>query len=191
MNKLSVATTNTEKFAIANYTCSKFGIPLEQVFLDIDEIQGEDPVAIVIDKAKRAYEAFGKPIVVSDDSWDIPALNGFPGPYMKSMISWFSSDDFLRLMKGVKDRRVYIQQYLGYHDGQDTTVFNKDIPGTILEEPKGNNLKAPIMNVVTMDMDNGKSLTEVHEKEDKFLADRIKKQPNAWTDLAKWWLAQN
>ena len=96
MNKIFFVTGNAEKMLIAQTVCSSSGINVEQVIIEIDEIQGEDPMIIVQDKARRAYEGLAKPIVVSDDSWDIPALNGFPGPYMKSMNKWFKSEDFLR-----------------------------------------------------------------------------------------------
>src|ERR1035437_9937513 len=75
------ATTNQEKLLIAKTVCEQASITVKQTVFDIDEIQGEDPELIVKDKARRAYEKLGKPVVVSDDSWNIPALNGFPGPY--------------------------------------------------------------------------------------------------------------
>ena len=80
MHSVYFATTNKEKLLIAQTVCSQFDIEVFQANADIDEIQGEDPGPIVKDKARRAYELLLKPIVVSDDSWAIPALNGFPGP---------------------------------------------------------------------------------------------------------------
>lgn len=110
MDTLYFATSNQEKMLIAQTVCSKFNINVERASIDIDEIQGEDPVIIIQDKVRRAYEGLTKPVVVSDDSWDIPALNGFPGPYMKSINKWFNFDDFLRLMEGISDRSIILHQ---------------------------------------------------------------------------------
>lgn len=79
MSEIIFATSNPDKMQIAKSVCSMFDIEVKFVKLDIDEIQGEDPEAIVRDKAERAYEQLNMPVVVSDDSWDIKALNGFPG----------------------------------------------------------------------------------------------------------------
>ena len=123
MSIIQFATSNKEKMLIAQTVCAKFDIKVEQVSIDIDEIQSEDPIIIVQDKARRAYEGLSKPVVVSDDSWDIPALNGFPGPYMKSINEWFKPDDFLRLMSGIKNRTIIIHQFLAYYDGNTMKVF--------------------------------------------------------------------
>lgn len=101
MKTLYFATTNQEKIQIAQTACTRANINIEAVALDIDEIQGEDPELIVLDKAQRAYNLIGAPTIVSDDTWDIRALRGFPGAYMKSINYWFEPQDFLRLMEGI------------------------------------------------------------------------------------------
>ena len=92
---LLCATSNPRKFAIGKRAFSRFDITLQKVAIDIDEIQGEDPEVILRDKAVKAYEIVRQPVLVSDDSWSIPALGGFPGAYMKSMNVWFKPEDFL------------------------------------------------------------------------------------------------
>lgn len=85
MKTIYFATGNPDKIKIAETVCEPINIKVQAVDLDIDEIQGEDPEMIVRDKAKKAYEKLGMPVVVSDDTWSIKALNGFPGAYMKSI----------------------------------------------------------------------------------------------------------
>lgn len=155
--------------------------------LEIDEIQGEDPEVIVRDKARRAYEKLGMPVIVSDDTWDIPALKGFPGAYMKSINYWFTSDDFLRLMKGVKNRQIILHQYLAYTDGSVTEVFKNDIPGKIIDEARGRNEKSPNMTVIVLDSDSGKTIAEVFEKGREAVIDRYKNQPDAWHGFVEWY----
>lgn len=63
MDAVYFATSNPDKLLIARTVCAKFGLDVEQAVIDIDEIQGEDPVPIVQDKARRAYEGLTKPVV--------------------------------------------------------------------------------------------------------------------------------
>ncbi len=163
MDTVYFATGNTEKLLIAQIVCSKWNIKVEQAKVDIDEIQGEDPAYIVKDKAFRAFESLARPVVVSDDSWDIPSLKGFPGPYMKSINKWFTAEDFLRLMNGRNDRRIILHQLLAYYDGKELQVFTNDITGKIINEARGINERSPNMLVTVLDDDNGKTIAEVFE----------------------------
>ncbi len=190
MKPVAFATTNAEKLLIAQVICAEANVALQQVFLDIDEIQGEDPEVIVRDKAQRAYDQYQQPIVVSDDSWSIPALSGFPGAYMKSINYWFSGDDWLRLMKGVADRTVILHQYLAYTDGQQTVVFSNDISGKILNQTQGKNDKSPNMTVIALDSDDGKSLAEVFAAGGFAVKKRYLERNDAWHELVSWYIKQ-
>lgn len=190
MNTVYFATSNQEKLLIAKTVCSKFDIKVMQASIDIDEIQGEDPVIIVQDKVRRAYEGLSKPVVVSDDSWDIPALNGFPGPYMKSINKWFKSDDFLRLMSGIKDRTIILHQLLAYCDGSILKVFSNDIHGKVIDEPHGKNDRSPNMTVTVLDYDNGKTIAEVFEQGEKAVVERYLTRPDAWHGFAEWYKSE-
>lgn len=187
MKSIYFATSNQEKIQIAQTVCSEAGFTVHPVTLDIDEIQGEDPEVIVRDKAQRAFEQLGMPVVVSDDTWDIPSLNGFPGAYMKSINYWFTPDDFLRLMKGVEDRKIILHQYLAYTDGSVTEVFKNDIPGQIISEARGNNEKSPNMTVTVLDSDNGRTIAEVFEQGEDAVIARYKNRPDAWHGFVAWY----
>lgn len=190
MKTVYFATTNQEKMLIAQTVCSKFDINVEQTSIDIDEIQGEDPIVIVQDKARRAYESLSKPVIVSDDSWDIPALNGFPGPYMKSINKWFRSDDFLRLMNGINDRTIILHQLLAYYDGTIIKVFSNDIHGKVTDKPRGKNHRSPNMTVTVLDHDNGRTIAEVFEQGEKAVLERYLTRPDAWHGFAEWYKSE-
>lgn len=64
MKTIYFATSNQEKIQIAQTICQEANITVKPIKLDIDEIQGEDPELIVRDKAQRAYEQLGMPVVV-------------------------------------------------------------------------------------------------------------------------------
>ncbi len=187
MSVLLCATTNSEKFGIARSFCARYDIDLQQVKLDIDEIQGEDPVRIVNDKAQKAYLAAGKPVVVTDDSWSIPGLGGFPGPYMKSIIQWFTPDDFIRLTKDLTDRRIILQQYIAFAGGQETKVFHDELTGTLAMAPRGE-FGAPSMKVIQMDFDDGKTLSEVYDAGMQHNPARLERRSSdAWKLFAEWY----
>lgn len=182
---LLCATGNPEKFALGQRAFLQHGIMLEQIVLEIDEIQGEDADVILRDKAKRAFEAIGKPVLVSDDSWNVPALNGFPGAYMKSMNHWFAPDDFLRLMAGKDDRTIYLEQRLAYIDETEVVTFSKQLKGVFVEAPRGNS-GPPIMRVVELD---GDEMT-ISELFDKGIAEQKGMERDAWTEAAQWYAAK-
>lgn len=59
------------------------GSDLENVRLDLTEIQSMSLEEIARDKARRAFELVGEPVMVEDVSAEILALGGFPGPFVK------------------------------------------------------------------------------------------------------------
>lgn len=186
MKTVYFATSNQQKIQIAEVVCSEANIIVKAVSVEIDEIQGEDPEMIVRDKARRAYEQLGVPVVVSDDTWNIRALKGFPGPYMKSINHWFEPEDFLRLMNGIEDRHITLHQYLAYTDGSVIQVFQNDINGQIIENVRGKNDKSPNMTVVALDSDNGKTIAEVFEQGTEAVVARYKNRPDAWHGFVDW-----
>lgn len=172
---------------IAQTVCSQAGISVEQATVEIDEIQSENAKVILEDKVRRAYAKLSKPVVVSDDSWNIPALNGFPGPYMKSINHWFTPQDFLRLMDGVTERTIILHQYLAYYDGKTMQTFTNDIRGHIIHEARGKNDRSPSMAVIVLDNDNGKTIAEVFEQGRDAIVERYIARRDAWHDFADWY----
>lgn len=45
-----------------------------------------DITLIVEDKARRAFETVGRPVIVEDTGLFIDALGGFPGPFVKHVL---------------------------------------------------------------------------------------------------------
>ena len=59
------------------------GMKVEKVDIELPEIQALDVEDVVIDKAKGAYEAVKRVLVVEDTGLYISSLNGFPGALAK------------------------------------------------------------------------------------------------------------
>ena len=179
------ATTSDHKFGIGRSLLGDYDITLKQRPVEIDEIQGEDAELIVRDKAAKAYAALLEPVIVTDTIWEIAALGGFPGAYMKSINHWFEPQDFIDLMSHKTDRRVVVQEYLAYCDGNQTVVFNGSIPGVITDKPRGT-YGPPIMHVVVLDADNGRTISETYDQGLEHDLTRLADRGSAWRDLAAW-----
>lgn len=182
MQRLLCVTGNKHKFAYGEGAFRKIGVTLEQRVADIDEIQGENSENIIAAKARSAFALVHQPPVVTDDSWSIPGLRGFPGPYMKSMNHWFTPEDFLHLTHDLADRCIFINQYVAYIDELELVTFHNDIPLELLKEVRGEHGE-PITRVVKSQRPN-MSISEAYEAG---LKPRETSDSDAWTQVAKWY----
>lgn len=187
MSTYCVITTNEQKFRTAQKVCAEFNIELEQVAgHDIDEIQGEDPERIIARKAADAYALVQKPVIVTDDSWVIPALGGFPGAYMKSVSQWFKIADWQRLLDGVQDRTVILRQLVAYQDEHEQVIFAVDIQGILLDEPRGSFPTSPLMEMVSFN--KGRTSNAENAAAGVSSSAHLK---TAWHELAAWLQARD
>lgn len=138
MKTILFATGNERKIAEAKLGCKIFDIEVKQVILDIPEIQSRNPEEISRNKAEVAFSKVQKPVAVTDTYWKFTALNGFPGAYMKDVNYWFTSNDFLNLMRDKKDKSVSFTESVSYTDGKDFKMFSKEYWGKIVDPPRGN-----------------------------------------------------
>lgn len=182
MQNLSVITTNEDKFRTAKRVCAEFGIELTQVATyDIDEIQGEDAKKIVARKVADAFALVQEPVIVTDDSWVIPALGGFPGAYMKSINEWFALDDWARLLSGITDRTIILRQLVAYQDQHEQVIFSVDLEGVIVDTPQGESKKSPAMALVSFD--GGKTTVAQNMIAKTSSTAHL---PTVWHELGKW-----
>lgn len=137
MTKILFATGNSRKITEASETLREYGIEVEPVKVEIDEIQHRDPVEITKAKARAAYQVVHQPVVVSDTSWEIPALGGFPGGYMKDIASWLDARDWLALMARHEDKTIYCHEHVTYFDGERLQHFQSVYTGQFIDEAKG------------------------------------------------------
>jgi len=168
MSKLiTFATGNPHKLEEAKSVLKGYGIVVEPLQIDIDEIQHHDPLKITEAKVKAAYEKVGQPVVVNDSSWEIPALGGFPGGYMKDVVGWFTAEDFLALMKDKNDRRIILHDVVAYCDGDKLKVFRFDRDGVFVSKPRGEGVS--MNQVVSMEGSGGLTIAEefAHRCNDK------------------------
>lgn len=178
MKEIMFVTGNTRKLGEAKSSCDLFEISVIQQPLSIDEIQSYNPSLIALQKAADAYQELKKPLVVNDAYWTIPALNGFPGGYIKDIAEWFTSTDFLALLHGKTDRSVIITECVVYQDEKGIKVFTKEFSGEIAKEARGNGNSIEQVAVF-----NGMTLAEHHDQ-DQFSE---KPEDQLWYEFAQWY----
>lgn len=137
MNKILFATGNNRKIEEASKTLADYGVNIEAVKVEIDEIQHSDSAEITKAKARSAFSVVHKPVVVSDTSWEIPALGGFPSGYMKDISSWLDAKDWLALMANHSDKTIYCHEHVAYFDGEDLQYFVSTYQGHFIDEARG------------------------------------------------------
>lgn len=164
-------------FAKKQFENTNIEIEIENVNLNIDEIQSEDKFEITIDKAKKAYKILKSPLFVTDTFWEIPALNGFPGAYMKYINKWLTAEDFLNLMKDKKDRNIVSTDTIVYVDENGIKIFIDKMVGKFANEIyKDKDTNDSIDNTVLF----GDKYLREHQKENYI---NFPKQNNAWVEF--------
>ena len=179
MKKVLFSTGNKDKMGTARFVCDQYGIELVPAPLEIIEIQSEHGEDVASHKVSAAYKMLQQPVVVTDDSWLILGLNGFPGPYMKSMNHWFGPSDWENITSHLNDRRILLRQILAYQDGEQQKIFKVDIEGVLLKSVQG---KSPHANHTLVSFDGQNSVAKVLETQPTAIADRR----TAWHDFAEW-----
>jgi XTP/dITP diphosphohydrolase len=183
-------TSNPQKFAMGDSVCKKLGIKLiQQDSVDLDEVQSEDPHYVAVRKAKDAFKALGRPLLVSDDSWQIHGLKGFPGVYAKSVNEWFTPEDFIRLTRDLGNRTVSLVQKLVYKDEHQLKAFTHEVQGVLLKEAQGHN-GSTIQKVVSFEKDD--SLLSVSEALQDEKSDSFQRSETliVWQEFADWFASQ-
>jgi non-canonical purine NTP pyrophosphatase (RdgB/HAM1 family) len=182
--KLAFVTGNANKLRDLQEVCKPFGIEVEQLDLPVEEIQSFDTQKIALHKAKEAHRLAGRPVVVQDTFWNILALRGFPGAYMRYINDWLKPEDFLALMEGKPDRTVIRTHTVAYYDGKRSKLFSKDFIGTITNEPKG---EGDSISQIVVTAGSTGTIAEVRNQTG---LSSIPPTESAWHDFAKWYNLQ-
>jgi XTP/dITP diphosphohydrolase len=187
MEPILFCTGNNVKLRTAETICAKYGIKVTQIRLDIPEIQAPDGQTVARDKALRAFEALQKPVVIADDSWLIPGLKGFPGPYMKDVNGWLSEEDWLNLTKPLTDRSIILRQVIVYQDVHQQQLFHTDVEGTLLTDIRGKS-KYPHTSITSFDNGTSSVAEEIMQNRSAIAAAVAR---TSWDDFCEWYLAQH
>ena len=162
----------------------KQGVSFTPQALSLDEIQSDFIEEVTEHKAKQAFKQLKKPLFVQDAGWSIPALKGFPGPYMRYMNQWLSSEDFLLLMKDKQDRSINLLENFGCMDAKGNfSLFTAIIPAHVLNAPSG---EGSSIDRIAAFKGFDKPLSQTPLEEWKTIFTKA----DVWTKLAEWIKAQ-
>lgn len=104
--------------------------------LDLPEIQDLDLRTVVAAKAHAAWEQLRQPVVVDDTGLELLALNGFPGPLIKWLLTAVGAAGLTRVASALGDTRARAVCALGYYDGETLRIAEGLVEGTLVE-PRG------------------------------------------------------
>ena len=107
------------------------GVTLASASLPIDEIQSIDPLPVVEHKARLAYAALSRPVLVEDTGLVFAAWNGLPGALIKWFLGSLGPEGLCRMM------RATAITLLGHCDGESVRTFAGTVQGSIPDQPRG------------------------------------------------------
>jgi non-canonical purine NTP pyrophosphatase (RdgB/HAM1 family) len=135
MDDLVFITGNQGK---VDYLAKWLGHPVQHQKIDLEEIQSLDSHQVVEDKARRAYEMVGKPVLVEDVSLSFSAFGGkLPGTLIKWFLTEPGTEGMLKMLEGFSDRRATASIMYGLYDGAQLYTFAASVPGTVPPEVRG------------------------------------------------------
>ncbi len=115
------------------------GRPLERAAIDLPEIQAPTTAEVAREKARVAFDQLKQPLVIEDAGLELPALGGFPGPFIKFWEKLGGLESICRALDGFRNRTAVAVCVLGVaRDGRIEVVEGR-IRGTIADEPRGDN----------------------------------------------------
>lgn len=160
-------TSNVYKVQIAQKSLDGSGFEIIQKKLDTPEIQSDSVEEIASFSAKWASEKTNTAVAVSDSGLSIESLKGFPGPFVKYINKWLTSDDIVRLMRGIENRSVIAIDCLAYCEpGQNPITFVKRWQGSIALTPfKETSLPHTTVDEIFIPDGYNKVQTQISEEE--------------------------
>ena len=124
--------------AKADQLSHHLGRDVEHRKVDLDEIQSHNLEGIVKDKAKRAFDIVGTPVLVEDVSLKYHALGNLPGPLIRWFLEELGNKGLCRLINHYnKDRSAVAEVCYCLYDGKNYQLFNSVMEGRIAAHPKG------------------------------------------------------
>jgi non-canonical purine NTP pyrophosphatase (RdgB/HAM1 family) len=131
---LLLVTGNPGKLAEARRLA---GRELEAVALDLPEIQSLDFLEVLEEKARAAFAAVGRPLVVEEAGLELAALNGFPGPLVRWMLDAVGAEGIARVAHDAGDAEARARCFLCWTDGSSSIVGRGESAGTLVLPGRG------------------------------------------------------
>ena len=128
---------NEHKHKEAVSILSDAGVDVSMVTLRIDEIQSESIEHIVHDKVTKAFRQIGRPLFVEQTGLYLSQLHGLPGGLTQVFWDSLQANRFCELFGTGKDTAVIAKTVIGFTNGRLVHLFEGEVSGTIVAEPRG------------------------------------------------------
>src|SRR3989344_3740524 len=133
LSDLTVVTTSKNKLVEINQI---LGTDHNVSKLDVPEIQSLNLDEVIAAKARTAYQKIKKPVLVEDISFEVKALKGLPGPFIKFFLSTLGTEGTVALVKG-QDTTTKVTAAVAIYDGKNLKIFKGIIYGTLSPKNRG------------------------------------------------------
>ena len=131
---LVFVTSNLDKLREAE---TVLGISMTHRALDIEEIQSLDLEAVVRHKARSARALIDAPVLVEDTALGLEAMDGFPGPLVRWLLTAVGPEGIARIAGAFGDRRATVRCMACAADGTEEILGFGVVEGSIAPEPRG------------------------------------------------------
>jgi non-canonical purine NTP pyrophosphatase (RdgB/HAM1 family) len=127
-------TSNDDKWREAERI---LGRPLARMTLDLREIQAKATSEVALEKARAAFAALGRNVIVEDTGVELHAFGGFPGPFIKFWEKLGGLESICRAVDGPGDRRITAVCALGVCTASGAYVALGRTEGNVSDHPRG------------------------------------------------------
>ena len=166
--EIFLVTSNPRKVEDYNRRLDNSNYIIKNVSLDLNEGRSLDIKEIAELKLAQAKTLYpNERIIVEDRGFFIPALNNFPGPFVKVFLNSIGTKGLLKLMEGMEDRRANFVSVLAYFDGEKDHYFYDYEKGFLINEEKRSNIRGrpEILYIYGRETFPDKSLAELNDQE--------------------------
>lgn len=133
--QIRFVSSNEYKIAEAEAILRAVGVSVIPMTYKIEELQTEDPLRLVRDKALKAFDEVRAPVFVEHTGLELNHLNGFPGGLTQIFWDTLKADRFAELFGTTTDTSVLARTTIGYIDGQQFHPFQGECSGLIVPPP--------------------------------------------------------
>lgn len=105
--------------------------------LKVYELQTDDIDMLVEDKAIKAFEKIGRPLLIEHTGLSIKRIEGLPGGLTQMFWDTLQAERFAELFGMPPGNEATARTTIVYCDGRKIRKFNGAISGQISDEPKG------------------------------------------------------
>ncbi len=187
MEHLAFITSNAAKVQLADERLRPYGVSVGQRTLKLEEIQSFDVAEVARHKAQQAMQNATEPFFVEDAAFSVKALNGFPGPMIKPVLTAIG-DERLTKMVGPDDTRdVEVAGVIAYGNPtqNEVKIFEGTYAGTLAEKPRGDNIRGWLLSRIFIPHGWNQTLAELNDEEwNRFLEDF--RHNDHYDKLGKW-----